>query len=217
MLLHKVLNNFAKAIATTKTAILNALKNSIVVPFRSSLTGTYNLGNAIYEQGRYDEAVKHYSAAEAIAKDDKAKADALYNLGNAYLEQENLEESINAYKQSLKLNPKDRATKYNLAYALQQMKMQQQQQQQQQNQQQDGESDESEQNQQQEQQQPQQQPEGDPQGDSEQEEREEQPMPQDMSREEAEKILQIMENEDQKVQEKVIKGNARRVKTDKDW
>jgi len=198
----------------------------------ASLRGTYNLGNAIYEQGRYEEAVKHYSSAEAIAKDGKTKSDALYNLGNAYLAQQNLEESINAYKQALKINPKDMATKYNLAYALQQMKMQQQQQQEQQQQQQEGEQSEDqeeqdqqqqqeqEQQEQQEEQEQQQQQQNQSEGEEEKEqneESEEQPQPQDMSKEEAMKILDIMENEDQKVQEKLRKGDKRRSKSDKDW
>ncbi|HEY4787845.1 MAG TPA: tetratricopeptide repeat protein, partial [Bacteroidales bacterium] len=49
-----------------------------------------------------------------------------YNLGNSYIKEKKLEEGISAYKNSLKNDPKDEDTKYNLAYARKLLKKQQQ-------------------------------------------------------------------------------------------
>ena len=50
-----------------------------------------------------------------------------HNLGNSYLKENKLEQAIEEYKSSLRLNPNDEETRYNLAYA-QKMKQQQEQQ-----------------------------------------------------------------------------------------
>jgi len=96
---------------------------------------TFNLGNALYRQQNFEEAVKNFEEA-ALGKSDKNdKARAYHNLGNAYLQQaksnspdtkQKLQESIEAYKQSLRNNPNDFDTKYNLSYALNMLKQQEQ-------------------------------------------------------------------------------------------
>ncbi len=82
----------------------------------------FNLGDALYKQGRYDDAIKAYQNSLALTKDDLLKAKIYHNVGNALLKKKKLKESIGSYIQSLKLNPKDLETKYNLSYALKQMK-----------------------------------------------------------------------------------------------
>lgn len=95
--------------------------------------GQFNLGDALYKQGRFEEAENQFHLSSETAADPLARAHAYHNLGNAQLKQKKLEESIGSYKQALKLNPNDQDTKYNLEYA--RKLIQQQQQQQQQNQQ----------------------------------------------------------------------------------
>ncbi len=96
----------------------------------------YNQAATLYRQGKYEDAVKKLeSVVENSNVSDKVKAQAYYNLGNSLLKSEKYAESIDAYKKSLKANPKDMDTKYNLEYAKKKLLMQQQQQQQQQNQQ----------------------------------------------------------------------------------
>jgi len=171
----------------------------------NSFISRYNLGNALHEQHRYEEAVKHYSAAAAIAKSDRAKADAFYNIGNAYLGQENLSESVNAYKQALRLNPKDMQAKNNLSHVLEQTKIERPSQDQ---------SDEEEEGR------------GRGGGDDDDSDDEllqdmkkekEEKLPQYMSEEEALRLLRIIEKEDEKVQQKLRKGDGERSKSDKDW
>ncbi len=198
----------------------------------NSLKGTYNLGNVTYEQQRYEEAVKHYQSAAAAAKTDTDKSDALYNLGNAHLNQQELKEAVDAYKESLKLNPKDMASKYNLAYSLQQLKMQQQQQQEQQQQQgeqgEEGEEQEQEQQQNQEQQEQEQEeesPEDQEQQNQDEEDQENQSPPptsgeeeqEDVDRQKALETLEKIGKEDEEVQKKMRKSDAQPSNSDKDW
>jgi tetratricopeptide (TPR) repeat protein len=92
-----------------------------------SLEGTYNLGNALFKQGKYPEALEQYKNALALQPKDKSKlAAAFHNAGNALLSDKKIQESIDAYKMALKANPKDDETRYNLAYAQMMLKKQQQ-------------------------------------------------------------------------------------------
>ena len=85
----------------------------------------YNLGNSIYKQGRFEEAVKQYEDALESSKNDGVKSLIYHNLGNAYYNNEKYEESVEAYKNALRLNPNDIETKYNLAMAQRQLQLQQ--------------------------------------------------------------------------------------------
>ncbi len=115
----------------------------------SNWNAAYNLGNTLYQQGKYEEAGKIFEKAVANAPDTRAKADALHNAGNALLKQNKFKEAIKAYENSLRLRPGDADTKMNLQMAKkkdQQEQQRQQQQQQQQNQQQNNQ-DQNQQNQ----------------------------------------------------------------------
>lgn len=92
------------------------------------LEGNFNLGDALYKQKKFPEAVEKFTKIAEGAKGNKTvAAQAYHNLGNSFLENKKLEESIGAYKKSLMNNPKDDATRYNLAYAQEMLKKQQQQ------------------------------------------------------------------------------------------
>lgn len=119
----------------------------------NSAKGAFNLGDALFQQERYQEAAEQFELSAQMQQDPTAKAQAYHNLGNARLQQAQnpapqqpgqapqpqqgqanpLQQSVEAYKQALRYNPNDEDTRYNLAYA---QKLLQQQQQQQQNQQQ---------------------------------------------------------------------------------
>ncbi len=176
----------------------------------------YNLGNSIYLQERYDEAVQHYESAAQQSTDPLLKAQAYHNLGNTHYRAQSLDKSIEAYRNSLKLNPGDIDTKKNLTMALQQLRQQQQQQQQDQ---QKGDQEKEEQ-QQEEQQQPQEQQQQQQQQQQDSENKE-QPQPsesnEDLTKEEAEELLRIINSEDSKVQEKLRKTSANPKKPKKDW
>lgn len=74
----------------------------------------YNLGNTLYKQGKYKEAIKSYE--KATFKEKSKRAENFSNLGNAYAkshEKGNLQNAIKAYESSLKLQ-EDKATRENL-------------------------------------------------------------------------------------------------------
>lgn len=183
---------------------------------------TFNLGDAVYEQKRYDEAGKQFQLSAQTHADAQVKAKAYHNLGNSFLQQKKYEDAVMAYKDALKLNPQDQDTKYNLAYANamlqkqnnggqnQQKNQDQNKQDQKQDQQKDQQQNQDQQNKQQNQQQPNQQ--------SQQDQQKAQQQPK-LSKEEAEQLLQALANEEQKTTQKMQQKNMKavRVKTKKDW
>lgn len=79
--------------------------------------------NIIFNQAaeQFDVVAKSVSNPDTIQK-------AWHNYGNAKLMQKSYEDAILGYKKALKLNPKDEDTRYNLAYAQRELKKQQDQQ-----------------------------------------------------------------------------------------
>ena len=181
-----------------------------------SFSAAFNLGNALYRQQKYPEAIEQFQAAAHLAGDDKQRvASAYHNIGNALLQSGEYAKSIEAYKQALRRNPTDDETRYNLVYAQQ---MLQQQQQNQQDQQQQEQQDQQQQNQDQQQNQQEQQ---DNQQDNDQKQNQNQQQnQQQMSQEQAEQILKALEQDERDTQEKVKEAqmrNAKRYKVEKDW
>lgn len=82
-----------------------------------SFEAIYNLGNALYKAERFDKAEQtmRKAAADSLRADGE-RAEAFYNLGNAQFKQQKYKEALESYKQSLRLNPDDQEAKYNYAY-----------------------------------------------------------------------------------------------------
>lgn len=189
----------------------------------TSFEANFNLGNALFRQEKYEEAMKYYGNAAAQTPDDKAKLAAAYhNIGNSLLMGNQVEQSIEAYKQALKNNPADDETRYNLAFAQQMLKQQQQQnqdQQQQQDQQQEQQQQQNQQDQQQQEQQNQDQQDQQSQQDQQQDEQQ-QPQQQEpqLSQENAQQILDALLEDEKDTQEKVKAQKARGTRNvEKDW
>lgn len=182
----------------------------------------FNLGDALYKQEKFEEAMDKFSQLSEKEMDKGSLAGSYYNLGNSLLKSGKIEESIEAYKDALRNDPGNQMAKYNLAYA-QDLLQQQQQQQQQQNQQQD-QNDDQDQDQQNEQQdkseeEDQQDSEQQQQDNQNQENSEQQQQQPRMSKEDAERLLQALAENEKDVQEKVKKAKAAkaRVRTVKNW
>lgn len=90
--------------------------------------GWFNLGDALYKQGRFDEALEAYEKGAQFTTDKKRAAATFHNIGNAFAQKKELEKASEAYKQALRLNPNDQETRYNLAKTIQAMRQQQNQQ-----------------------------------------------------------------------------------------
>ena len=173
-----------------------------------STIAMFNLGNALMQQNKLPEAMEQYAAASRIDKDKGRLAQMFHNMGVILHSQKEYAKAVEAYKQSLRNNPKDDETRYNLALAQKMLKDQQQNQQnqdqQQRQQQQQQEQQQQEQKQQNQDQQPQQQP---PKNDNQ------------MSKENAEQLLKSMMRDEKDVQDKVKKQQQiiQGGKLEKDW
>ena len=77
----------------------------------------YNLGNAIYKQNQPSEAKYAYSKAIENAKGKQQKFSAFHNLGNTLMKEKEYAKAVEAYKNALRNNPKDEQTRYNYALA----------------------------------------------------------------------------------------------------
>ncbi len=174
-----------------------------------SYKGEYNLGNSLYKQNNWEDAGRSFmnSAGKMKEKDVLNKSAALYNLGNSMVKSEKYAEGIEAYKQSLRLNPSDHDTRYNLSYAMRKMQQQQQEQQQKKDQNKDDKKDNKEKQQQ-----------NQPQDQSNQQQ-DKQQQKQQISKQDAERMLQALNNDEQKTIDKVKKQkvNPVQVQVEKDW
>lgn len=170
----------------------------------------FNLGNSLAQQGKFDEAVTAFEKFKDMSDspEDRSKAD--YNIGNIFGNQEKWDKAAEQFRQSLRQNPEDPEAKYNyeLANRLLQKQEQQQEQQQQQDQNQQNQDDNSEGEQQQSDQQQQegdqnqqdqqqnQQNESQDQQGGEQQQQERQQAQSDMTEEEADRILNALDNKE---------------------
>lgn len=197
----------------------------------TALEANYNIASTLYKQEKFDEAAGIFDGL-SVAHDEKDRqADIFHNLGNSLLQKQQYQESIEAYKKALRIRPEDEETRYNLAYA--QAKLQQQQQEQQEQQQQN-EQDQQEENQdeqnnqdqndqdqqedQQQEQNEQQQQQNEQQSKQSGEEQESEAM-KSLSREDMERLLQAIQQQEKMVQQKLEqeKAKAAKIKTEKDW
>ena len=171
----------------------------------------YNLGNALFKQDKYADAQAEFETAAKMLdkKEDKTRyAKAMHNIGNCHFAQQQYDKAVAAYQESLRANPADNDTRYNLVKSMQMLQQQQQQNQQNQNQKQD-----QQQQQQQEQQQNQdQQPDQQEQQQQQQEQNDDQ-----MDKETAEQILQALEQDEQDTQEKMQRQQGRKKRVEKEW
>jgi Ca-activated chloride channel homolog len=192
-----------------------------------SFEANFNLGDAYYKQQKYDEAVNSFHNALKFTESKDNKAKVYHNIGNSLLKSNQLKESIEAYKSSLRLNPDDQDTKYNLSYALQMLEQQQQNKDQQKddknkddNKDQDKQQQDNGQNEQKDQdkqQQDQQQQNQSPEDQKAQQDKLKQQDKDNMSKEEAEQILNALKNNEQDLQKKLRQKTGIKVNTEKDW
>ena len=173
-----------------------------------STDAMFNLANALLMQQKAQEAMEQYQSVSKIEKDKEKLAQIYHNMGVILQSSKQLPQCIEAYKESLRNNPKDDETRYNLALAQKLLKDQQQDQQNQDQQQQQQEQKEDKQDQnkdQQEQNQDQQQP-------------QQQQNKNEMSKENAQQLLNAVMQDEKNVQDKVKKQiQIQGKKLDKDW
>ena len=102
-----VKENFYEAEKKYRTALSKNKLNS---------KGAYNLSHAYYNAELYDEAQARLIEATKNGN-KKEKHQAFHNLGNIFMKENACKKAVEAYKNALRNNPKDDETRYNLAIA----------------------------------------------------------------------------------------------------
>ena len=91
-----------------------------------STVSMYNLGNTLSQQQKMQEAMEQYVSASNIEKDKMKLAQIYHNMGVLLQAGKDYAKAVDAYKMSLRNNPADDETRYNLALAQKMLKDQQQ-------------------------------------------------------------------------------------------
>lgn len=182
-----------------------------------STVSMYNLGNTLSQQQKFQDAMEQYVSASNIEKDKMKLAQIYHNMGVLFQAGKDYAKAVEAYKMSLRNNPADHETRYNLALAQKMLKDQQQ------NQQNQDQNQDKDQQQNQDQKQDQNK---DKQNDQKQDEKKDQQQPpkpekQDnkMSKENAEQLLNSVMQDEKDVQDKVKKQQKvlQGGRLEKDW
>lgn len=187
----------------------------------TSFEAKYDLASAMYRTERYDSAEQLLrSIVQDTTRTERERGEVAYNLGNTQFAQQKYKEALSSYRYAMRCNPDDEDAKFNYAFT-KRLVQQQEQQEQQQNQDnkeqnqdkqdQQGQQDKNEQNkQQQEQQQPQNQEEKEGEG-------QQQPREGAMSPEQQEAMLQAIQAEEDKTQEKLKEKAGVIIRGSKSW
>ena len=189
--------NYAAASAEYRRALL---KDSLYAK------ANFGLANSAYQEGHYDQAKSYLERLAGTAQlPQRHQADVLHNLGNVAMKQKDYRAAVEAYEESLIRNPQNDATRYNLVLAQRLLKQQeqqkdnkQQQNKQDQQQQQDKQKDKQDPKKQDQQQSAQQK-----QDDKQQGGKPAEPRPGQMSKEQAEQLLNSFRSDDEKTRRRV--------------
>jgi tetratricopeptide (TPR) repeat protein len=183
----------------------------------------FNLGSALAKMGESEASVQAFQTAKQLMDNPEEKSRADYNAGTALSEAEMYEEALDFYRSAMRNNPGDPDAKHNYEMSVKKQQEQEQQQQQQEsseNQDENEEEQEQDQQQNEDQQQNQDQQDNQSEGTPQDQEAGEQDVPQpgEISQEEAENILNALEQLEREILENRKKEAADPGSSnDKDW
>lgn len=214
----------------------------------SKAVGSYNLAHSYYTKGSFDEALFRSQEAikNAVTKDEKHRA--FHNTGNILMKNKMCKEAVEAFKSALRSDPSDEETRYNFALAKDCAEQQKdgggeddkededkeeekdkedEQKKEDENKDDKDKKDEGDkdkkdgEDQEDEEGKPKDDKKDDGKGDKDKKDQEQKPKPKpgQMSPQQIKNILDAMQNQEQKVQEKINaeKQKGAKVKTEKDW
>jgi tetratricopeptide (TPR) repeat protein len=193
----------------------------------TSFEAKYDLASALYRAKRFDKAEKTLlSMVNDTTRTELERGEVAYNLGNTQFAQQKYKEALSSYRMAMRCNPNDEDAKFNYAFTKRMLQQQQQQQQNQdknqqdqeqqdKNQQQDkGQNQEQQGDQKQDNEQPQNQDKKD--GNEEQKEGGERPEGA-MTPEQQEALLQAIQAEEDKTQDKLKEKAGVLIRGGKNW
>jgi Ca-activated chloride channel family protein len=170
----------------------------------------YNLGNALLAQRKDSAAIEQFQAAAKLETNSRRRSYAYHNIGVICQGRQMFGEAIEAYKEALRNNPNDDETRYNLELCKRQQKQQQQNQQNQQQKQNKDNKENKDKNKDQDKQDQQKQQ------DKEQQQKQDKPQ---MSKENAEQLLNAAMQEEKNTQQRIKKAQRQKQtrKLQKNW
>ncbi len=83
----------------------------------NNAVGSYNLAHTYYTKGSFEEALYRSQEAAKNAKTKNEKHRAFHNIGNILMQNKKCREASEAFKSALRNNPNDEETRYNYALA----------------------------------------------------------------------------------------------------
>lgn len=209
-------------------------------------TGKYNLGTAYYNKEMNEVAMKRFRQAAEVATEKNEKQKAFHNLGNTYMNEKSYKEAVEAYKNALRNDPTDDKTRYNLALAKKMLEEEQKkgggdgddknkddqdnkddknkQENQDKKEEEGDQGDENEEKDQGKEEEDkkegdQNEDKGNPKDQKEEEKKQQQPVPGKLSTQQIKNLLDAMNNEEKKVQDKINakKQKGAKIRSNKDW
>ena len=186
----------------------------------TSFEAKYDLASALYRTERYDKAEKTLlSIANDSTRTELERSEVAYNLGNTQFAQQKYKEALSSYRHAMRCNPNDEDAKFNYAFTKRLIQQQEQQQQQQnQDQNQDNKDNQDKQNNQDQQNGQNQQDQQQPQNQDGKEEQEGGQRPEGaMTPEQQEALLQAIQAEEDKTQDKLKEKTGVLIKGSKNW
>jgi tetratricopeptide (TPR) repeat protein len=180
--------------------------------------GRFNLADALYKNGKFDEAAALY---RALGEDPRAPlaGPARFNLGNTLFQKQDYRGAIQAYREALRVSPDDLDTRRNLELALR--ALQEQEQQKQKDQKDEDKKDQDKKDQKQE-------PKPDPQQDKQQQQQQRPQTPEEreeerfreqtgMPKERAMQLLDALQQNEKAEQRKALQAKRAQKKGGRDW
>lgn len=190
--------------------------------FPKRTVAPFNLGNSIYKQNQIAEAKFAYAKAIENTKSRPQRHKAYHNLGNVFMKEKNYTFAVEAYKNALRNNPSDEETRYNYALAKKKLKENPPKEDKKKDKKEDKKKeDKDKKDKEKEDDKGKDKPsdKGDKKEDKPQEDGKPKPMPGGISKQRLENLLEAVNNEEKKIQDKVnaqkVKGKP--VQTEKDW
>ena len=176
----------------------------------------FNTANVQMQKELYEKAEQTLrKLAQDSTRTELERGDVSYNLGNALFAQQKLEEALDCYRNAMRMNPDDVDAKHN--YALTKLLLQQQQDQQQQNQNNQNNQDNQNQDQQQNQdQKDQEQEQNQDNQDQKDQQEQQQPEPQ-ISEQEQQAMLEAIQAQEDKTQDKLKEKKGVIIRGGKNW
>lgn len=207
------IDNYSRALRHDPTSF-EAKFNTANVQFRKAFVDSLQMDVKMLEKA--EKSLR--KLAQDSTRTDIERADVAYNLGNSLFAQQKFKEALTCYRDAMRLNPEDKEAKYNYALTKEMLKQQQQQQQQQEQNQDQNQDNQDKQDQENQQDKQDQQDKEDKQDQQDKEDKQnQQPKEQQISEQEQQAMLEAIQAQEDKTQEKLKEKQGVVIRGGKNW